>query len=105
MPEPQEPEVILDRLRRRVLEGPGQLDVSVRQAAFHDNADALPRDLVAYVAKVQHRAYEVIDEDVDGLRDSGLTEDQIFELTIAAAVGAGLRRFDLARAAREGSKS
>jgi alkylhydroperoxidase family enzyme len=90
----------LDRLRMRVLEGPGQLDVTVRKAAFLHEQGSLPDEVAAYVTKVHRHAYEVTDQDVAALRDSGLSEDQIFELTIAAAVGAGMSRLDAARAAR-----
>ena len=38
------------------------------------------------------RRERVTDEDVAELRSSGLSEDEIFELTVAAAVGAGLER-------------
>ena len=64
----------------------------------------MSNELAGYVSKVHRHAYEVTDCDVVALRESGLTEDEIFELTVAAAVGAGLRRLDLARAAREGSE-
>ena len=90
----------LDRLRIRVLEGPGQLDVTVRKAAFLHETRSLSDEVAAYVTKVHRQAYEVTDQDVAALRDSGLSEDQIFELTIAAAVGAGMSRLDAARAAR-----
>ena len=46
----------------------------------------------AYLQKVHRHAYRVTDEDVSDLRSSGLSEDEIFELTVAAAVGAGLER-------------
>ena len=37
-------------------------------------------------------AYRTTDAQVEALRDAGLAEDEIFELTVAAAVGAGLER-------------
>jgi alkylhydroperoxidase family enzyme len=36
----------------------------------------------------------VTDDDVDALRASGLSEDEIFEVTVSAAVAAGLERLD-----------
>ena len=33
-----------------------------------------------------------MDEDVEALRQAGYSEDQIFELTVSAALGAGFRR-------------
>ena len=38
-------------------------------------------------------AYRVTDGDVESLLASGLSEDEIFEATVAAAVTAGLERF------------
>jgi alkylhydroperoxidase family enzyme len=44
---------------------------------------------------VHRHAYRVVDADVEALRDAGWSEEAIFELTIAAALGAGLRRLEL----------
>jgi hypothetical protein len=35
---------------------------------------------------------------VEALKQAGLTEDEIFEATVAVAIGEGLRRLDAARA-------
>jgi hypothetical protein len=55
-------------------------------------------ELAAYLEKVRTRAYAVTDADVDGLKAAGLTEDEIFEQTVAAAISEGLRRLDAAAA-------
>lgn len=47
-----------------------------------------------YVDTVRRHAYRVTDGQVAALRAAGLSEDDIFELTVAAAVGAGLERLD-----------
>jgi hypothetical protein len=52
--------------------------------------------LDAYLAKVRERAYTVTDADVQALKDAGVSEDEIFEQTVAAAVSEGLRRWDAA---------
>jgi alkylhydroperoxidase family enzyme len=52
--------------------------------------------IAPYLAKVRERAYTVTDADVDGLKAAGFSEDEIFEQTVAAAIGQGLRRLDLA---------
>jgi hypothetical protein len=88
-----------DRLGRRVLDGPGRLDRAVRRAAGRRALDDLPEAVRAYVAKVHDHAYKVTNDDVTGLLDAGYTEDEVFELTAAAAVGAGLSRLDAARRA------
>ena len=46
-----------------------------------------------YLETVRLHAYRVTDDDVARLREAGLSEDEIFEATVAAAVGAGLERF------------
>jgi alkylhydroperoxidase family enzyme len=39
-------------------------------------------------------AYKVTDADIETLRKAGYSEDVIFELTLSAALGAGITRFD-----------
>jgi alkylhydroperoxidase family enzyme len=53
-----------------------------------------PAALASYLDKVRSRAYTVTDADLDALKDSGLSEDVIFEHTVAAAIAEGLRRLD-----------
>jgi hypothetical protein len=89
----------LDRLGRRVLDGPGRLDAAFRRAAFRSDMETLPEDVRVYVAKVHDHAYRVTDRDVEAILALGYTQDQIFELTVAAAVGAGLGRLERARRA------
>ena len=55
-----------------------------------------PWELEPYLAKVRSAAYTVTDADVERLRTVGLSEDEIFEQTVAAAIGEGLRRLDAA---------
>jgi alkylhydroperoxidase family enzyme len=59
-------------------------------------APSAPRTMDAYLAKVRERAYTVTDADVESLKAAGLSEDEIFEDTVAAAIGEGLRRLDRA---------
>ncbi len=84
-------------LTERVLTEPGSLDVAVRRAAAV--GEALPPPLGGYVQKVRDHAYRVLDEDVDALVGVGLSEQQVFELTQAAAFGAGLVRLEATLAA------
>ncbi|MFL5908960.1 MAG: hypothetical protein ACJ768_00090 [Gaiellaceae bacterium] len=62
-------------------------------------APAAPAAMDAYLAKVRERAYTVVDTDVEVLKEAGLTEDEIFEQTVATALREGLRRLDRAEAA------
>jgi alkylhydroperoxidase family enzyme len=55
-------------------------------------------ELAAYLEKVRTRAYTVTDADVEQLKEAGLSEDEIFEQTVAAAISEGLRRLDAAAA-------
>ena len=62
-------------------------------------ADAAPKPTAAlepYLAKVRERAYTVTDDDVEELKRSGLSEDDIFIATVAVAIDEGLRRLDAA---------
>jgi alkylhydroperoxidase family enzyme len=70
----------------------GALDPAVRVAA--SLAARLPDALDPYVKKVARYAYEVTDEDIAALRHAGYSEDQIFEVTVSAALGAGLVRLE-----------
>jgi hypothetical protein len=56
-------------------------------------------ELARYLAQVRQCAYTITDADVDALKDVGVPEDEIFEQTVATAVGEGLRRLDAAREA------
>jgi alkylhydroperoxidase family enzyme len=55
-----------------------------------------PAEMGAYLEKVRTRAYAVTDADVEALKSAGLSEDDIFEQTVAVAIGEGLRRLDAA---------
>jgi alkylhydroperoxidase family enzyme len=55
-----------------------------------------PATMAAYLAKVRERAFMVTDSDVEALKAAGLSEDEIFEQTVAAAIAQGLHRLDAA---------
>jgi alkylhydroperoxidase family enzyme len=46
------------------------------------------------VDTVRRHAYRTTDAQVEALLDAGLSQDEVFELTVAAAVGAGLQRLE-----------
>ena len=54
----------------------------------------LPEPAGAYAAAVRDRSYRITGIDLARLSTVGLSDDQIFELTVAAAVGAALHRLD-----------
>ncbi|VAZ80843.1 hypothetical protein LAUMK4_05190 [Mycobacterium persicum] len=76
-----------ERLHHAVLDAPADTDPALRRAAYR--GDNLPEPLQAYVDKLRRHAYRVQDSDMERLRGAGYSEDQIFEVTIAAALGAG----------------
>lgn len=55
-----------------------------------------PPEMVAYLGKVRDHAYTVTDADIDELKAAGFSEDEIFEQTVAVAIGEGLRRLEAA---------
>jgi alkylhydroperoxidase family enzyme len=88
----------MERVAEAILETPGDADTGLRAqveayAAGRDAPD-LPDDLRPYVDKVAKNAYKVVDADLDRLREAGYSEDAIFELTLAAALGAARARLD-----------
>jgi alkylhydroperoxidase family enzyme len=58
-----------------------------------------PEELAPYLGKVRERAYAITDGEVEQLKASGFSEDQIFEQTVAVAIAQGLRRYDAAMGA------
>jgi hypothetical protein len=91
----------------RILEGDGRAPRDQRRAAF-DNTE-LAGPLGTLIKKVAKHAYTVTDEDIAAVTASGLSEDQIFELVVCAAVGQATRQYDtaltaLAEAMAEGNE-
>jgi hypothetical protein len=93
---------LVSALRKAVFESRGEVEPSLRGAAGKN--EGVPEALRAYVDKVARHAYEVTDEEVDALKRAGYTEDQLFEITVSAAVGAGLLRLERGLAALRGGK-
>jgi hypothetical protein len=65
-------------------------------------ASQLPPEVERYLSKVALHAYKVADEDIVALRTAGYDEDAIFELTLSAALGAGMARLERGMAALKG---
>jgi len=81
----------------RILDGDGKAPPGLRRAAF-DNA-ALDEPMRTLIEKVAYHAYRVTDEDVAAVRAAGMSEDQIFEIVVSAAVGQASRQHKSALAA------
>jgi len=91
------------RVAETVLDGPGEAPNTVRRsvevwAARLGGGEReevpIPSELEGYVQKVALYAYKVTDEDVEELKARGYSEDAIFEINIAASLGAGLARVE-----------
>jgi hypothetical protein len=79
-------------VQRAVLESPGQTDPATRASAA--GGGPLSEPMASYVAKVRHQSYRITEADIEALKAAGLSEDQIFEITVAAAFGAALRSLE-----------
>lgn len=76
-------------LEETVLAGPGETSAALRgQAAA---GEGLPPDLQALVEKVHRHAYKVTPEEIAAL-NLGHSDDALFEVIAAAAVGAARER-------------
>jgi hypothetical protein len=67
---------------------------AVRLSCGERDGQEIPADLVTYVNKVTLYAYKTTDRDVQLLKEAGYSEDEIFEITLCAALGAGLARME-----------
>jgi hypothetical protein len=104
----------LKKLLEHVLDGPGQSDSQLRQAvaqrvaahagALPDDDDHLPPQIGSFVDKIALHAYRVTDADTEALRAAGYSEDVIFELTVSAALGAGIARLKCGLSALKGGE-
>jgi alkylhydroperoxidase family enzyme len=83
----------------RILEGDGKASPAQRRAAFSNTGLGEPQSML--IDKVARHAYRVTDGDIAAARASGLSEDQIFEIVVCAAVGQATRQYDAALAALE----
>ena len=88
-----------------VLESKGETKPELRWAIFHRRTADIPVDLRSYVDRVAQHAYQVTDADIDGLVRAGYSEDAIFEITGAAALGAAITRLERGLIALNESKS
>jgi hypothetical protein len=81
----------------RILEGDGRASHAQRRAAFNNAGLAEPLNVL--IDKVVNHAYKVTQQDIAAAKASGLSEDQIFELVVCAAVDQATRQYHTALAA------
>lgn len=87
-------------LRHAVLDAPATTEPALRAAAAAGGP--LPEPWQSYVTTVRDASYRITDADVHRLTAAGHREDEVFEVTVAAAVGAALHGLHAGRAALEG---
>jgi hypothetical protein len=85
----------------RVLTGEGRASAEQRARAFGNDGLAPPLD--ALIDKVANRPAQVTGADFAAAKASGVSEDQLFELVICAAVGQSTRLYEAGLAALAGA--
>lgn len=89
------------RLRRAVIEravdGAGVMAPEARRAAFENRG--VDERVRALVDRVARNAWKVTAADVQAAARAGASDDEIFELTICAALGQATRQLERALAA------
>jgi hypothetical protein len=78
-----------DRVLQGVLEGAGESDPAIRQAAAQGSG--MPADVETLIDKIHRHAYRVTDDDIARLQ-AKYGDDQLFELVVSAALGASRNR-------------
>jgi len=86
-----------EELVARVLGNKATATTQMRRVAFDDSC--LDEPMRTLVAKVAHNADQVSDDDIADARAAGLSEDQIFEIVVCAAIGQADRQYRSALAA------
>lgn len=103
---------LVEQVRAAVLVGPGVTQPVLRQA-IEERAAAMggrmsgpvgpiPADLSEFVDRVAVGAWRVTGEEVAALLEAGYTEDEVFEVTVSAAMGAACGRLERGLAALRG---
>ena len=105
----------MTQLVTAVYHGKGVTDRSLRaaiKAAVASGGDQLESNdspiaiaIRPYLNKVNRYAYKITDRDIEALKTQGHSEEAIFELTVSAAVGAGLSRLNQGLAALNGGQT
>jgi len=111
MPDPTSLPDNINDLLNRVLSGPSAFSSADLRRAVFDHVAALtrsetpaaqiPAEIQPYIRKVALNAYKVLDREVEAIRAAGYSVDDVFEMTVAASVSAGVTRMEIALAALE----
>ena len=90
------------RLVDAILNSRAETPEALRRALLEHGP--VPPALAGYVDTVRRHAYKVTDAEVAALQRTGQSDDTLFEVTVAAAVGAALYRLDRGMAALRGQE-
>ena len=104
----------IKKLVDNFLSSPGETTSALRRAVEARGASlaggerkgkgAVPEELLTYVEKVALNAYKTTDEDVEEMKSAGYSEDEIFEITLSATLGASLARLERGLALLDGGE-
>ncbi|MBO0703433.1 MAG: hypothetical protein J2P38_10905 [Candidatus Dormibacteraeota bacterium] len=81
----------------RALEGDGRAAPARRRLAFDDGVEDEP--LKTLVRKVARQPARITDADIEAVKAAGLSEDEVFELVVCAALGQATRQYESGLAA------
>jgi hypothetical protein len=82
----------LDALGAAILDGRAILPSEARRAAARN--EGVPEPFAAFVDTIHRHAYRVTDRTVVGLSEAGAGDDEVFEMSVAAAYGAARERLE-----------
>lgn len=91
----------VQQLLTALFSGPGRTPSALRHhivaygeniAGVNTTPGEIPTNLTTYLDKVTRAAYKVTDKDISQLKEAGYSEEEIYEITLSAAVGSGLGR-------------
>jgi hypothetical protein len=82
----------LEALAAAILDGRGVLPPEARHAAARN--DRVPEPFADYLDTIHRHAYRVTDRMVAGLAEAGASDDEVFEISVAAAFGAARERLE-----------
>ncbi len=103
---------MIQRVVRGLLDGPAghtsqrlrrgiEARAALQSGARERDAGPIRSELTTLVDKITRHAYKVVDEDYAALRATGYTDDELFEITLCAALGAARGRHERALEALE----
>ena len=94
-------EHLLHELVRAPVDAPANTPVVLREALIAGGA--VPSELEPYVEVLRRHAYRITDGMIADLGAEGHSEEEIFEITVCAALHEALRRLEIGLRVMEGT--